>query len=295
MNVTHHTPVLLLETIDALAIEPGKRYIDATAGAGGHGSEIVKRGGVLLGIDQDEHALAIAGKRLEEEGKATHTKGIWTLAHGNFRDIAAIAKAQGFTQVQGVLFDLGVSSMQLDTPERGFSYRFTDAPLDVRMDTSGGDTAAQLVNRATKEELYDIFSNFGEEQLARPIADALCRARTIAKIVTVGDIVRVVETVVPNERMRYGVLSRVFQGIRIAVNDELKSLKQGLEGAMEVLAPGGKLVVISFHSLEDRIVKLFMKHGGWEVRTDHPIRPSEEEIEKNSRSRSAKLRVAVKV
>lgn len=292
MNVTHHTPVLREEAIEALAIEPGKKYIDATAGAGGHGSEIVKRGGVLLGIDQDEHALAIAGKRLEEEAHAT---GTWKLVHGNFRNIAAIANAQGFGKVEGILFDLGLSSMQLDTPERGFSYRFTDAPLDVRMDTSGGDTAAQLVNRATKEELYDIFSNFGEEQLARPIADALCRARTIAKIGTVGDIVRVVETVVPNERMRYGVLSRIFQGIRIAVNDEMGSLKQGLEGAKAVLVPGGRLVVISFHSLEDRIVKLFMKHGGWNILTDHPIRPGEEEIAQNSRSRSAKLRVAVKL
>jgi len=285
-----HISVLKAEAIQALAIEPGKKYIDATVGAGGHATEMVRQGGIVLGIDQDEQALSLAQKRLTEE----HATKNWKLVHGNFRTIAQIAKENGFTEVRGILFDLGVSSMQLDAPDRGISYRFTDAPLDVRMDTSGGDTAAQLVNRSTESELYDIFSNYGEEQLARPIAHSLVRARSVNPITTVGDIVSVIADIVPNEIARHGVMSRVFQGIRIAVNDELGSLKEGLAGAGEIIAPGGKLVVISFHSLEDRIVKLFMKRGGWEVITTHPIRPTDEETGANRRSRSAKLRVAIK-
>lgn len=286
-----HIPVLQQEAIAALAIVPGKKYIDATVGAGGHSLAIVKKGGVLLGIDQDTEALRIATNRLEQEQLKQKN---WTFTKGNFRNIEALAKAHGFDSVSGILFDLGVSSMQLDTPERGFSYRFTDAPLDLRMDTSTGDTAAQLVNRVTAEELYDIFSSYGEEQLARKLADAVYRARSVKRIVTVGDIVEVVTSVVPGESMRYGVLSRIFQGLRIAVNDELSSLKQGLEGAKQVLEPGGTLAVISFHSLEDRIVKQFMRQDGWQGVTKHPIRPGEQEQEVNRRSRSAKLRVAIK-
>lgn len=285
-----HISVLKAEAIEALAIEPGKKYIDATVGAGGHTTEMVRQGGLVLGIDQDEKALALAQEKLEAE----HATKSWKLIHGNFRNIATIASENGFTEIDGILFDLGVSSMQLDAPDRGISYRFTDAPLDVRMDTSEGDTAAQLVNRSTESELYDIFSNYGEEQLARPIAHTLVRARSVRPISTVGDIVSVIADIVPNEIERHGVLSRIFQGIRIAVNDELGSLKEGLEGARKILAPGGKLVVISFHSLEDRIVKLFMKRGGWEVITTHPIRPTDEETDTNRRSRSAKLRVAIK-
>lgn len=286
----NHIPVLPREVIEALSVEEGKRYIDATVGAGGHSAEIVKRGGMVLGIDQDTRALTLAKERLEKENQANH----WTLAHGNFRDIGDIAKEHGFTGIDGILFDLGVSSMQLDAPDRGISYRFTDAPLDVRMDMSGGDTAAQLVNRCSESELYDIFSTYGEEQLARPIAHAFVSARAVNPITTVGDVVRIVESVVPGEIERHGVLSRVFQGMRIAVNDELGSLKEGLAQAGGLLAPGGKLVVISFHSLEDRIVKLYMKKGGWDVVTAHPIRPAEDETTANRRSRSAKLRIAIK-
>lgn len=286
-----HVPVLQEEAIVALAIVPGKKYIDATVGAGGHSLAIVKKGGVLLGIDQDTEALRIATHRLEQEQLKSKN---WTFTKGNFRNIETLAQVQGFSSVSGILFDLGVSSMQLDTPERGFSYRFTDAPLDLRMDTSTGDTAAQLVNRVTAEELYDIFSTYGEEQLARKLADAVYRARSVKRITTVGDIVEVVTSVVPGESMRYGVLSRIFQGLRIAVNDELSSLKQGLEGAKRLLEPGGILAVISFHSLEDRIVKQFMRQDGWQLVTKHPIRPGEEEQEVNRRSRSAKLRVAIK-
>jgi len=294
MNGNPHTPVLIQEAIDALNVTQGNTYIDATTGAGGHGLEIVKRGGVLLGIDQDENALDIARDRLEREGNTLVSKGAWKLVHGNFRNIETIAREQKFINVSGILFDLGVSSMQLDTPERGFSYRFTDAPLDMRLDQSGGDTAAQLVNRKGSEELYDIFSTYGEEQLARKLSDAVCRARAVKPIVTVRDLIEAVKTVAPNERTRYGVLSRVFQGLRIAVNDELGSLRDGLKGAYNVLKPEGKLVVISFHSLEDRIVKQYMRQDIWESVSKHPVRPSEGEIDENKRSRSAKMRVAVK-
>ncbi len=282
-----HVPVLKEEVIHALSIEPGKKYIDATVGLGGHTREIVNYGGVVLGIDQDREALEIARQQSQVNDKVT-------LVHGNFRDIEHIAKSHGFTDVDGVLFDLGISSMQLDVPERGMSYRFTDAPLDLRMDQTHGDTAAQLVNQSRREDLYDIFSSFGEEQLAHLIAQALCRARSIEPVSTVGDVVRVIEAIEPNEKKRYGVLSRVFQALRIAVNDELGSLKKGLVGAGNVLKPGGRLAVISFHSLEDRIAKQFMKGAGWDIVTKHPIRPSTEEIDQNRRSRSAKLRVATK-
>lgn len=287
---THHISVLRDEAIAALNVTAGKQYIDATVGAGGHASEIIKRGGVLLGIDQDTTALELARERLDNE----HATGTFTLVHGNFREIVRLAREHGFNEVSGILFDLGVSSMQLDTPERGMSFRFTDAPLDGRMDPSGGDTAAQLVNRSTENELYDIFSNYGEEQLARAIAHAFVGARSIKPITTVGDVVKIIETIVPGEEQRHGVLARVFQGMRIATNDELGSLREGLTGAKELLVPGGKLVVISFHSLEDRIVKLFMRKAGWEVETVHPIRPTDEEAENNRRSRSAKLRIATK-
>lgn len=287
MSDTHIT-VLRREAVDALAVVPGKKYIDATLGGGGHGVEIVKRGGILLGIDTDTQAIALARKKLEKEGGKD-----WNIAHGNFRDIESIAKEHGFTEVSGVLFDLGVSSFQLDTPERGFSYRFTDAPLDLRMNQAGGDTAAQLVNRASEEELYEIFANLGEEQFSRPIARAICRARTVNPIVKTEDLVAVITGAVPDTKN--GVLSRIFQALRIEVNDELGSLKAGLVGAKNILATKGKLVVISFHSLEDRVVKQYMKSSEWLVTTKHPIIPTDEEQRENRRSRSAKMRIATKL
>lgn len=272
MNGTH-VPVLVSEVVDAFEVSPGKRYIDATVGLGGHAAEIGERGGIVLGIDQDEEALKIAKTRVKA-----------VLVHGNFKDIERIAKEKGFSNVDGVLFDLGVSSLQLDTPQRGFSYRYTDAPLDLRMDQGSGETAAERINRSTELELYDIFSEFGEEQHSRSISEALYRARPVR---TVGDLVRIVGT-------SKSVLSRIFQALRIAVNDELGSLKAGLEGARKILKPGGKLVVISFHSLEDRIVKRWMRSSGWDVVTKHPMVPGSEEVDTNRRSRSAKLRIAIK-
>jgi len=274
---TGHISVMRQEAIDALHVQKGEKYIDATVGGGGHAVEIVKKGGIVLGIDTDPTAVGIAREKN------------LNVVQGNFRDIEAIAIREGFTNVKGILFDLGVSSMQLDTPKRGFSYRFTDAPLDLRMNQLQGETAAQLVNRVSDEELYDIFSTYGEEQLARVIAHAVCSTRTVKKIETVGDLVAVIG------EGNYATLSRIFQALRIAVNDEIETLKIGLEGAQKLLAPGGKLVVISFHSLEDRIVKRFLRESDeWKVITKHPIVPTSIESEANRRSRSAKLRIAIK-
>ena len=283
-----HISVLKSEAVDALQVKAGGSYIDATLGGAGHTIEIAKLGGRVLGIDTDTQALEIAKENLTTAGVTG-----WTLAQGNFRDIEQIAKDNGFERVDGILFDLGVSSFQLDTPERGFSYRFTDAPLDLRMNQSSGGTASELVNTASEDELYEIFATFGEEQFSRDISRAICRARSVSTIEKVEDLVAVVTGAVKD--VHNGVLSRVFQALRIAVNDELGSVKKGMEGAEKLIQSGGRLVVISFHSLEDRIVKQNMIKGDWKVITKHPLLPSEEEIGTNRRSRSAKLRVAQKI
>lgn len=284
----YHTPVLKTEVIEALQVTKGKKYIDATLGGAGHTEEILKAGGIVLGIDTDAEAILYGKERLKE------CTG-YTLVQGNFKDLEDIAKKNGFLHIDGVLFDLGVSSHQLDTPERGFSYRFTDAPLDLRLSQKDGDTAAQLVNRMTEGDLYECIGKYGEEQLARTIARALCRARSIKKIETVGDVVLVIQDVVGSKEQAAPILSRVFQALRIVVNDELENLKSALGQSREILNPEGRLVVISFHSLEDRIVKQYMRGNGWNVLTKHPIIASEREVYENKRSRSAKLRVAEKI
>lgn len=264
-NMKPHIPVLLNEVLAALKVGPGKRYIDATYGGGGHARAIEKLGGKVLGIDVDPDTDVV---------------------HGNFRDIEKIARAHEFENVDGILFDLGVSSHQLDTPQRGFSYRFTDAPLDLRMNHDGsGATAAQLVNQASEEELYTMLVKFSEEENARPIAKAIVKARPIE---TTGDLVRIIGN-------RPKELSRVFQALRIWVNDELGALREGLLGGERLLGRGGRLVVLTFHSLEDRIVKQYMKKSGLAVLTKKPIVPKEEEIRRNVRARSAKLRIAEKI
>ncbi len=283
-----HISVLKTEAVDALQVKAGGRYIDATLGGAGHTIEIAKKGGLVLGIDTDTQALEIAKENLTTAGVTG-----WTLAKGNFRDIEQIAKDNGFEKVDGILFDLGVSSFQLDTPERGFSYRFTDAPLDLRMNQSSGGTASELVNSNSEEELYEIFATYGEEQFSRDISRAICRARSVNEIKTVADLVAVVTGAVKD--VHNGVLSRVFQALRIAVNDELGSIRSGMDGAEKLISSGGMLVVISFHSLEDRIVKQYMLKGDWKVITKHPLLPTEEEIGSNRRSRSAKLRIAQKI
>lgn len=306
MKANLHTPVLLREVIDGLRIEEGKRYIDGTLGMGGHGIEILKRGGVLLGIDADLEALEFTKKRFRDlEIKRFRQEKFpdlqvsrflrYSLVHGNFRDIETIAKTNGFGKADGVLLDLGVSSYQIDTPKRGFSYRFVDQPLDLRFDQSKGETAAQLINTLSEEALYDIFATYGEEQFARPIATAFIIARRLKPVMTTGDVVRIVKHVTSHSQHQTGILARIFQALRIYVNSELEILRMGLAGTKNLLVPGGRLVVISFHSLEDRIVKQFLDGSGWQVTTRKPIVPDYLEIRSNNRSRSAKLRSATRI
>lgn len=291
----YHRPVLVNEVLAALRVVSGAKYIDATVGGGGHGIEIVRRGGVLLGIDVDREAIEHA--RIEFEIQCSELKEgrDWTLVQGNFRDIQGIAKEHGFAQVAGVLFDLGVSSHQLDTAGRGFSYRWQEAPLDLRLDQSQGLTAAELIKKLDENELYEILAKFGEEKLARPIAAAIGRARHLKEIKTTGDLREAIATVVKRSKEETGVLARVFQALRIAVNDEIEVLREGLEGAKKVLGRGGRLVVISFHSLEDRAVKQFMRSSTWKLINKKPIEASYGEIMVNPRARSAKLRIAEKL
>ena len=294
MTLSYHEPVLTSEVLDALRVTPGKKYIDGTVGGGGHSVEILKRGGILLGIDTDGEAVEHTKEEFRIRNKELRIKDNWKIIQGNFRDIEAIAKENGFSEVAGILFDLGVSSHQLDTPERGFSYRFASAPLDLRLNQGSGETAAQLVHRASEEQLYEIFATFGEEERAGAIARALVRARSVNPVRLTADLVRIIESAGIAKSEVSGVSSRIFQALRIAVNDELSALEEAIAGARRLLVSGGRLAIISFHSLEDRIVKRKMKETGWSVISRKPITASPNETEKNRRSRSAKLRIAEK-
>ncbi len=291
----YHKPVLIKEVIDRLRVTPGKTYIDATIGGGGHGWEIVKKGGILLGIDVDGDAVEHAKEEFRIKNYELRIKENWKIIQGNFRDIEQIARLNGFGKVDDILFDLGVSSHQLDTPGRGFSYRFQDAPLDLRLDQNQGEPAASLVNQLSEEKLYEIFAHFGEEELAHPIARAVCRARSVAPIETAGQLATIITSVEPNKRAAHAVLSRIFQALRIAVNDEMGALREGLSGASNLLVSGGRLAVISFHSLEDRAVKQFFQNQQWKTFTKKPMVAGRDEIKDNPRARSAKLRVAEKI
>ncbi len=286
-----HTPVLLREVIEGLDIRAGGKYIDATIGGGGHAIEIVNHGGKILGIDIDVEAVEFSTENVKCQMANAKWEKYCTIVQGNFRDIEQIAKANGFEKVDGILFDLGVSSHQIDTPERGFSYRFSDAPLDMRLGSTSGVTAKDIVHRYSEEELYEIFAKYGEEQLARPIAHALVSARHMKPIVTTGDLINILSDLVPDKNHLSATFSRIFQAIRIVVNDELNALRFGLTGAAHLLVPGGRVAVISFHSLEDRIVKQSLQGADWRVVTKHPIIATDGETGRNSRSRSAKLRI----
>lgn len=288
---TYHTPVLLDEVIEGLSIKKGNTYIDATLGGGGHAIEILKHGGKVLGIDTDIEAVRYAKEHIDSQFADEDI----TVVQGNFCNIEEIAKQNGFEKVNGILFDLGVSSHQLDTAARGFSFRFTDAPLDLRLDQTQGAEAKDIVNAYSKEELYEIFTRFGEEQLARTIAHGIVSARRMKPIQTTGDLVGLLSSLVTNPVMLRGVLSRIFQALRIATNDELDNIRKGLAGAYELLVPKGRLAVLSFHSLEDRIVKQTMANGTWNVLTKNPVRAGSREAEFNPRSQSAKLRIAEKL
>lgn len=286
-----HIPALLKEAIDGLNVKPGSQYIDATLGGGGHTGEILKRGGIVLGIDQDPEAIGHVNLTLKTE----HLK----LAHGNFAHLKEIGSQAGFNKVAGIIFDLGVSSHQLETEERGFSFN-TDAPLDMRMDPNLAVTAADLVNGLTEKELYELFIKYAEEFHSRAIARALVRARTLKPITTCNELAEIVLRVKRKGRFeRTHPATRIFQALRMAVNDELNNLKKALPQAVELLDKNGRLAILSFHSLEDRIVKNFFKDqrdkGILEILTQKPIVPKEEETKENPRARSAKLRMGQKL
>lgn len=305
----HHKPVLFEETIDALNIRPDGVYLDGTLGGGGHSEAILRRltTGTLLSIDQDPDAIKAAGERLKDYDRSI-------IVRGNFSDMKELAAAHGLTELDGVLLDIGVSSYQLDTPERGFSYHH-DAPLDMRM-SKEGPTAAELVNTLPREELARILFQYGEEKNANRIADGICRAREVEKIETTGQLAAVIKSSVPAavRRSEGHPARKTFQALRIAVNGELDRLREGLAAGFSLLKPGGRLAVITFHSLEDRIVKRQMNDWcqGCICPKDFPVcvcgrtpqgellfkrglTPSEAELVENPRARRARLRVIVKL
>ena len=296
----YHISVLLHESIDALAIKPNGIYIDATFGGGGHSRAIMAQlgsDGHLYGFDQDEdaHRNAIDDER-------------FTLVQANFRDIKKFLRLYDVKQVDGILADLGVSSWQFDTAERGFSYRF-DGPLDMRMSQFGELTAADILNTYSAEKLHKLFGEYGELRNAKTFANAVVAARETKPFEVIDDLKTLAESNVMGEKMKY--LSQVFQALRIEVNDELGALQDLLRNSADVLKPEGRLAIITFHSLEDRLVKNFMKNGNFEDEPDKdffgnikrdlkpvhkkPIEASAVELKVNNRSRSAKLRVAEKI
>lgn len=311
MSEFHHVSVLLHESVDALNIRPDGIYVDGTLGGAGHSFEIAGRltTGRLIGIDRDETALAAAGARLAPFADRV------TLVHSNFRRMDEVIRQLGLSGVDGVLLDLGVSSPQLDEGSRGFSY-MTDAPLDMRMDRTDSLTAYQVVNEWPYEELKRILFDYGEERYAPQIAAAICRSREQKRIETTLELVDIIRGSLPGAALRekQHPAKRSFQAIRIAVNDELDSVSRAMNAAIPILNPGGRLAVITFHSLEDRIVKSAMNDAAKgctcppsfpvcvcgrkpkvKVISRKPILPAEQELTENPRARSAKLRVCEKL
>lgn len=281
-----HMPVLLEEVMQFLEPKPGGRFIDATLGSGGHTRAILERtapNGRVLAIDQDESALTKARETLASFGSRL------VLVHSNFRDAASVAAKHGFLEADGVLADIGVSSMMVDDPSRGFSF-MREGPLDMRMDRNQQLTAAEVVNTYGEKEIADILYNYGEERRSRAIARSIVRARPL-RLTT--DLARAVERVMRSPR--YGQIhpaTRTFQALRIYVNDELKSLETFLDSSMTVVRSGGRLVVITFHSLEDRIVKNKFRAPkvSGRVLTKKVVTGTNDEVRRNPRARSAKLR-----
>ena len=306
MDDSPHQPVLYKEIIHALQPHTGGRYVDGTLGAGGHARGIMEASapdGQLLGLDVDPQALAIARRNLAPYEHRIH------LAQASYTSLSTQLARLGWRAVDGIVLDLGASSMQFDTPERGFSF-LHDAPLDMRFGPHAPQTAADLVNKYSERELADLIYQYGEERESRKIARAIVRARPIQ---TTRELVAAIESVSPRRGERVHPATRTFQALRIAVNEELTSIEEVLPQAVTVLKPGGRLAVISFHSLEDRIVKdFFREHSKDRVNPPYeqiyeeerkatlkevnrkPIVPSEEETQNNPRARSAKLRIAEK-
>lgn len=302
-----HAPVLVSEVVGILGPERGGLFVDCTLGMGGHAEALLEASSEtrIVGLDRDAESLALAAERLARFGAR------FEAAHADFKDLTrVVAERAPGTPVTGILADLGISSHQLDTAERGFAFSH-DAPLDMRMDRSSGETAADLVNRLPEHELADLIYELGEERLSRRIARAICKARETAPIVTTRQLADLVARAsgIPRHKQRIHPATRTFQALRIAVNEELEGLDRFLSDAVEALAPSGRLAVISFHSLEDREVKqTFRRLSGQcicpaslpvcacgaerrlRLLTRKPVVPSDDEIQRNARSRSAKLR-----
>jgi 16S rRNA (cytosine1402-N4)-methyltransferase len=306
----NHRPVLLRETIESLAAERGGLFVDCTVGLGGHSEAILQASpdAQVLGIDRDEEALRLARERLAEFG------GRFRAVRADFRELTRVLATAEVKAVRGILADLGVSSLQLDSPSRGFSFRH-EAPLDMRMDLSSGETAAELLGRLSEVEIARLIFEYGEERHSRRIARRIVERREAGEPVTsTTELAKLVERAIGGKKRRIHPATRTFQALRIAVNGELEGLDQFVADAIDALEPHGRLAVISFHSLEDRIIKrTLLKLSGRcqcpprlpqcacgarkavEILTRRPLTPSEDEIAENPRARSAKLRVAAKL
>ena len=321
MENTYHIPVLLNEVISGLEIKPNGIYVDLTLGGAGHSSEIAKKlsNGILIGFDKDVEAISESTKKLSTVIKISKDglpkAGEALLINKDFKLAPEILKNLGIESVDGILIDLGVSSHQIDTPSRGFSFK-TSGDLDMRMDQSQNLTTKKLVNELSEEQLKKIFWEFGEEEFASKIAKNIVKERQNGPIETTLQLNEIVENALPKKVVfsRGGAAKKVFQALRIAVNGELDNLKETLENLIEMLKPGGKICIISFHSLEDRIVKSVFKEKSLgcvcppsfpkcvcnhipsiKIITKKPIVASEQELKQNSRSASAKLRIAEKI
>ncbi len=297
MNEIYHYPVMYREVLEALSLNDKKLVVDCTVGIGSHAIKLLQampKGSRLIGVDRDKDSLDIARKRLES------FKGRFTLVQGDFLSLDKILNNLGIEGVDACLFDLGISTYQLSNPERGFSF-LKEGPLDMRMDRNSFLSAQDLVNNLSETELANIFHKFGEERFYKKIAYSIIEARKKEPILTTGQLTRIIVEVLPSRAHYYKIhpATRIFQALRIAVNRELESLKVGLNRAISFLNSGGRIGVISFHSLEDRIAKHTFKNysreGILKLINKKPYIPSAEEIEENSASRSAKLRVAQKI